>query len=75
MQIGILSIIIFLPMAVAFILLLLPIKQAGTRNIAFVVSLVIFFLALYIYNNFQLTGYMQLREFYPWIQTYGIHYS
>ncbi|MDD2383865.1 MAG: NADH-quinone oxidoreductase subunit M [Sulfurospirillaceae bacterium] len=75
MHIGILSIIIFLPMAVAFLMLILPIKQQGTRNVAFVVSLVIFFLALYIYNNFQLTGYMQLREFYPWIQTYGIHYS
>lgn len=75
MQIGILSIIIFLPMAVAFILLILPIKQSVTRNIAFLISIVIFGLALYIYNNFQLTGYMQLREFYPWIQAYGIHYS
>lgn len=75
MQIGILSVIIFLPMAVAFILLVMPVKQSITRNIAFFVSLVIFFLALYIYNNFQLTGYMQLREFYPWIEAYGIHYS
>ena len=62
-------------MAVAFILLILPIKQSVTRNIAFLISIVIFGLALYIYNNFQLTGYMQLREFYPWIQAYGIHYS
>ena len=75
MQIGILSVIIFLPMAVAFVLLVLPIKQKLTRNIAFLISIVIFCLALYIYDNFQLTGSMQLREFYPWIQAYGIHYS
>lgn len=75
MQIGILSIIIFLPMIVAFILLLTPIKQNGTRNVAFFISVVIFCCALFIYNKFQLSGYMQMREFHPWIEAYGIHYS
>lgn len=75
MEIGILSIIIFLPMLVAFILLLLPINQDNTRNVAFGISIVIFLCALYIYENFQLNGVLQFREFHPWIKAYGIHYS
>lgn len=75
MDIGILSIIIFLPMVVALILLLTPISQNGTRNMAFIVSVIIFCLALFIYTNFQLTGTIQLREFHPWIKAYGINYS
>jgi len=75
MEIGILSIIIFLPMMVAFVLLLTPMKQDGTRNVAFGVSIIIFLIALYIYYNFELTGTMQLREFHPWIKAYGINYS
>ena len=75
MEIGILSIIIFLPMLVAFILLLLPINQDNTRNVAFGISIVIFLCALYIYENFQLSGVLQFREFHPWIKAYGIHYS
>lgn len=75
MEIGILSIIIFLPMVVAFVLLLTPMNQSGTRNVAFGISVIIFVIALYIYYTFELTGTMQFREFHPWIKAYGINYS
>ena len=75
MESGILSIIIFLPMVVALTFLILPVGAAWTRNVAFGVSVIIFMLASFIYINFQLTGYIQLREYYPWIKSYGIYYS
>jgi NADH-quinone oxidoreductase subunit M len=75
MSIGILSIIIFLPMISAFLLMIIPLSSRPTRNIAFGISLVIFALALYIYAHFELTGTLQFKEFYPWIKSYGISYS
>ena len=75
MEIGILSVIIFLPMVMAFLLLLLPIHAQTTRTIAFCVSVSIFCLAFYIYHAFDPNGGMQFREYYPWIKSYGIHYS
>ena len=75
MEIGILSVIIFLPMVMAFSLLLLPVNTAWTRTIAFGVSVVIFCLAFYIYHQFDPHGGMQFREYHPWIKSYGIHYS
>ena len=75
MNIGILSIIIFLPMVVALILMVAPFSSRITRNAAFGVSLTIFALALYIYTHFELTGAIQFKEFYPWIKSYGISYS
>jgi len=75
MEIGILSTIIFLPLLVGLLFLVLPFNATWTRNAAFGVSIVIFFLAIYIYMNFQPTGYIQLREYHPWIKSYGIYYS
>lgn len=75
MNIGILSIIIFLPMVVALVLMVAPFSSRITRNAAFGVSLTIFALALYIYTHFELTGALQFKEFYPWIKSYGISYS
>lgn len=75
MDIGILSIIIFLPMIMAFLLLIIPVGVAKTRYMAFIISLVIFLLAFYIYSEFQPNGYLQFREYYPWIKRYGIFYS
>ena len=54
MDFGILSIIIFLPMFVAFTFLLLPVGAKGTRNAAFVTSIIIFLLSFYVYQNFEL---------------------
>ena len=75
MDFGILSVIIFLPMFVAFSMLILPIGAKGTRNFAFLTSIVIFILVSIVYYNFELSGYMQFREHHTWITTYGIYYS
>ncbi len=75
MDIGLLSIIIFLPLLVSVILLILPISMKVTRNIAFATTIIIFFLSLSIFFRFRLEGYMQFREFHPWIKSYGIYYS
>lgn len=75
MDFGILSVIIFLPMFVAFALLLSPIGAKGTRNVAFITAIIIFILAFYVYQNFELSGFMQFREHYKWIASYGINYS
>ncbi len=75
MDIGLLSFIIFLPLIVAFILMVLPFGMKVTRNIAFLTTVVVFLLSLSIFFRFRLTDYMQFREFHPWISTYGIYYS
>lgn len=75
MEIGILSIIIFFPMLMAFSLLVLPINAAWTRTVAFSVSVAIFCLAFFIYHQFDPHGGMQFREDHEWIISYGIHYS
>lgn len=74
MSIGILSIIIFLPMVTALILMVVPLNSRITRNVAFGVSLCIFALALYVYAHFDLTGSIQFNETYAWIKSYGIAY-
>ncbi|NOX15429.1 MAG: NADH-quinone oxidoreductase subunit M [Epsilonproteobacteria bacterium] len=75
MHIGLLTFIIFLPLVMAFILMVLPISMKLTRNIAFLTTIVVFLLSLSIFLRFRLTDYMQFREFHPWISTYGIYYS
>ncbi len=75
MDIGLLSFIIFLPLVIAFILMVLPFGMKMTRNIAFVTTIVVFLLSLSIFFRFRLADYMQFREFHPWITTYGIYYS
>ncbi|MBL0687192.1 MAG: NADH-quinone oxidoreductase subunit M [Sulfurospirillum sp.] len=75
MDFGILSVIIFLPMFVAFLMLILPFGAKGTRNAAFLTAVVIFMLVSVVYYNFELYGFMQFSEHYEWISTYGINYS
>jgi NADH-quinone oxidoreductase subunit M len=75
MDFGILSVIIFLPMFVAFAVLISPLGAKGTRNAAFATAVVIFILTAIIYFKFELSGYMQFREHYVWIASYGINYS
>lgn len=72
---SILSIIIFLPMFVAFSFLVSPFDAKVTRNAAFITSIVIFILAMVVYFNFDPSGVMQFREHYRWIGSYGIYYS
>ncbi len=75
MDIGLLSFIIFLPLFVSFTLLVLPVGVKITRNVAFATTILIFLLSLSIFFRFKLAGYMQFREFHPWIKSYGIYYS
>lgn len=75
MGIGLLTLIIFLPLVVSFVLLILPVGMKVTRNVAFATTVVVFLLSLSIFFRFRLTDYMQFREFHPWITTYGIYYS
>ncbi|MFT5835932.1 MAG: NADH-quinone oxidoreductase subunit M [Sulfurimonas sp.] len=75
MDFSILSVIIFLPIFVVFVLLALPIGAKGSRNAAFVTSIMIFILAMTVYLNFEFSGYMQFIEHHEWITSYGIYYS
>ena len=75
MDLEILSIIIFLPMFVAFAMLILPIGAKGTRNVAFLTAIAIFVLVSIVYFKFELSGYMQFREHVTWVAAYGINYS
>ncbi len=75
MDFGVLSVIIFLPMLVAFSVIILPVGAKGTRNAAFATAVVIFVLISMVYFDFQLTGDMQFSEHHTWISSYGITYS
>ncbi|MBE0492445.1 MAG: NADH-quinone oxidoreductase subunit M [Sulfurospirillum sp.] len=75
MEFGLLSLIIFLPFFVAMGVLFFPFSAQMTRNIAFATSVIILFLAFKIYYEFELTGYLQLREYHLWMKSYGINYS
>lgn len=74
MAFGILSLIVFIPMLSAFVLLLLPVNAAWTRNSAFGVSVLVFALALMVYFRFEPGELMQFQEHYVWIKNYGINY-
>jgi len=75
MDFGILSVIIFFPMFVAFAMLILPVSAKNTRNAAFFTSIVIFILVSIVYFNFEVTSNMQFQEHHMWVAAYGIHYS
>lgn len=71
----ILTILIFFPMAISFVVLILPIDSKMTRNIAFGTSIIVFFLSFKVFIDFLPMGHMQFREFHSWITNYGINYS
>lgn len=71
----ILTILIFLPMTISFLMLALPVNAKTTRNVALVTAIVIFLLSYKVYISFYPMGYMQFREFHPWVTNYGISYS
>lgn len=73
---NILTIITFLPLAGAFILLFINRVFANTiKAVAFAISLLNFLLSLYIYFNFnsKISG-MQFEINLPWIESLGINY-
>src|SRR5512135_66758 len=72
----ILSVITFLPLAGAGILLLIP-KQnlSALRNIAFITALVNFFISLLLFSHFNIAhADMQFVELKPWIPDFGVSY-
>ena len=76
MQSHILSILIFLPLVGAVLILLVPRRsEAFVRNFAFGLSLVVFALPLVLYFGFDRSAAeMQFVEQKPWISSYGISY-
>jgi len=71
-----LSLVIFLPLIGALLLLLIPRQRSrGLFGWALLVSLATFFLSLKILGEFDATvGTLQFVERRPWIPAYGIHY-
>ncbi len=75
-QIPILSITTFFPLIGVIILLMIDKENVGVqKGIAFVVTLINFFISLYILYHFnENTASMQFVENYPWIERLGISY-
>jgi len=74
MDAGILSYIIFTPMAMAFVLMISKADAPTTRNFAFLTGIVILVLSFKVFLDFEPVSYMQFIEFHPWIENYGISY-
>lgn len=71
----ILSFIIFLPAVVAFILMVASTNAKDTRNIAFATTLVVLYLVLRLYIDFdESVGQLQFVTNIPWIANFGINY-
>src|SRR5437763_123385 len=69
-----LSIITFLPLLVAS-LLILPISGRQARFVAFIVALVVFGLSVLLLQGFDSsTHQIQFAEMHPWISSFGINY-
>jgi NADH-quinone oxidoreductase subunit M len=73
---GLLSLIVFLPMIGALLLMFLPQDQAKTiRYLALGVSVLTFIVSLGLINQFHGESFhFQLQEFIPWSGRLGIHY-
>jgi len=74
MDIGILSYIIFTPMAMAFLLMVLNTNAKTTRNFAFLAGVIVLILSFKLFLDFQPVSYMQFIEYHSWIKSYGISY-
>ncbi len=74
MDIGILTYIIFTPMAMAFLLMVLKVDAKTTRNFAFLAGVIVLALSFKLFLDFQPVSYMQFIEYHPWIKSYGISY-
>lgn len=71
-----LSIVLFLPLVGAFITLLLPKDEHGQiRSVAFITTLVTFFLSLFLWTGYdRVQGGLQLVERVPWVESLGLSY-
>lgn len=70
----ILSLIIFFPLLMGSFLLMMPLSQKLSRHVAFVSSVIILLLGLYLFFIFEPISAVQYRESLTIIETYGIHY-
>jgi NADH-quinone oxidoreductase subunit M len=71
-----LSIVIFLPLAAALLVLLLPKGSVKlVRGLAFLVSLVTFVLSLKLYFAYDPSSGFAFVESVPWIRAWNIHYK
>jgi len=77
MELPILSLVIFFPVAGALLLMLLPRNAEGlTRTMALLISLVTFAISLPLYMNFdKTTADFQFTEHRPWIESFNINYA
>ena len=75
MDLPILTLLIFLPVLAAAILLFIKNdQQVALQNVALISSLTIFLLALPLYFVFENKAGMQFEEFHSWIPIFGINY-
>jgi len=69
-----LSIIIFLPLAVALLLVVLPSNRRLLQGVSLLGSLATFLISLKLYGNFTPETGFSFQEFIPWIQNWNVHY-
>jgi NADH-quinone oxidoreductase subunit M len=74
MESALLSLIIFLPLIVAFILMIATTRAVDARNIAFITTIIILVISIRLYIDFEPTGAMQFETNVPWIKHFGINY-
>jgi len=71
---NILSFIIFLPITVALFLFFIRDNFKLVKIIYIIVTLIVFYLSLQLYMDFNPNSHMQFIEYHPWISGYGINY-
>ncbi len=69
-----LSIIIFLPLAVALLLIVLPSNRRLLQGVSLLGSLATFLISLKLYCHFKVEPGFSFQEFIPWIQIWNVHY-
>ncbi|MBP2680617.1 MAG: nuoM [Candidatus Krumholzibacteriota bacterium] len=76
MELDLISILVFLPLAGAFALLLFPRSAHGAiRTFSLMLTTVVFFLSLKLFFGFETTAEMQFVRHVPWFPSLGISYK
>lgn len=70
-----LTILIFLPLVVAVMLMIGATSAEDTRNIAFFTSILVLIIVAQLYVGFESVGDMQFVTNVPWIEHFGINYN